>query len=343
MPRLRELNPDLSEHMPTGTLNAITDIVGVRVGHVTLTPEESPHICTGVTAILPHDRNLFREKVYVAVHTMNGFGKATGFEQVRETGYIEAPILLTNTLSVGAALDAGFAWMVKETPEIGQRGRGSVNVVVAECNDSFLNDMRGFHITREHVWCAIEAAHGGAVEEGAVGAAAGTQCYQFKGGIGTASRVMSAENGGYTVGALVQTNMGKRQHLRILGARVGKHLTEVDMPTPPPGSIIIVIGTDAPCSPSQLERVARRAPFGLARTGTTCAAGSGDFAIAFSTARAMGLPDDDTVLDELFTATVEAVEEAILNALLQAKTVIGKDGNTLHGIPIEQVKRLLER
>ncbi|MEO1442225.1 MAG: P1 family peptidase, partial [Chloroflexota bacterium] len=219
MPRLRDLNPDMSEHMPTGPLNAITDVDGVRVGHVTLAPADKPHIRTGVTAVLPHGGNLFREKVYAAVHTMNGFGKATGFEQVRELGTIEAPIVLTNTLSVGAALDATFVWMVQHNPEIAHNGSGSVNAVVAECNDSYLNDMRGFHITREHVWTAIESASGGEVEEGAIGAATGTQCYQFKGGIGTASRVMLGNLGGYMVGALVQTNMGKRKHLRVLGAR----------------------------------------------------------------------------------------------------------------------------
>ncbi|MEM6282348.1 MAG: P1 family peptidase, partial [Chloroflexota bacterium] len=173
MPRLRDLNPDLSEHMPTGPLNAITDVGGVRVGHVTLAPDDKPHIRTGVTAVLPHGGNLFHEKVYAAVHAMNGFGKATGFEQVRELGTIEAPIVLTNTLSVGAALDATFAWMVQHNPEIAHNGGGSVNVLVAECNDSYLNDMRGFHITEEHVWTAIESASGGLVTEGAVGAATG--------------------------------------------------------------------------------------------------------------------------------------------------------------------------
>ena len=262
--RVRELNIDLSEQLPPGTLNAITDVAGVRVGHVTLTPDDVPHIRTGVTAIIPAPRNLWEQPVYAAVHTMNGFGKATGFEQVRETGYIQAPIILTNTLSVGTALDAVYQWMVKHNPPIGDGGRSSINVVVAECNDSFLNDMRGFHITHQHVWDAIEGATDGAVTEGAVGAATGTACYQFKGGIGTSSRVTPE---GHTVGVLVQTNMGLRHELRVFGARVGKHLTEDYMPQTPAGSIIITVATDAPATVAQLGRVARRVPFGLARTG----------------------------------------------------------------------------
>jgi D-aminopeptidase len=268
---------------------------------------------------------------------MNGFGKAAGFEQVRETGYIQSPILLTNTLSVGTVLDAGYRWMLRHNSPIADNGRSSVNVVVAECNDSFLNDMRGFHITQQHVWDAIAGATDGPVTEGAVGAATGTACYQFKGGIGTASRQTPH---GHTVGALVQTNMGLRAELRVFGARVGKHLTEEYMPEPPAGSVIVVVATDAPATVAQLGRVARRVPFGLARTGATCAHGSGDFAIAFTTGNGGTLPDDPATLDALFAATVEATEEAVLNALFAAKTVTGKNGHTLHAIPVGRVREI---
>ncbi len=334
------LGVDLSEQLSPGPLNAITDVGGVAVGQVTLAPDDEPHIRTGVTAILPAPRNLWEQPVYAAVHTMNGFGKATGFEQVRETGYIQAPILLTNTLSVGTALDAGYQWMVRHNPPIADGGRSSINVVVAECNDSFLNDMRGFHITHQHVWDAIESATGGPVMEGAVGAATGTACYQFKGGIGTASRVTPE---GYTVGVLTQTNMGRRNELRVFGARVGKHLTEGHMPETPAGSVILIVATDAPATVAHLGRLARRVPFGLARTGTSCAHGSGDFAIAFSTTDGGTLPDDPVTLDALFAATVEATEEAVLNALFAAKTVTGKNGNTLYGVPLARVREHIGR
>lgn len=342
-PRLRDLNLDLSEQLPPGALNAITDVDGVRVGHVTLKPDDQPHIRTGVTAILPHGNNLYETPVFAAVHTMNGYGKATGFEQVRETGTIEAPILLTNTLSVGTVLDGTYAWMVRHNAQIGTPGHSSVNVVVGECNDGYLSDMRGFHIKHEQVWQAIESAKTGAVAEGSVGAATGTACYQFKGGIGTSSRVTPTEHGGYTVGVMVQTNMGLRRHLRIMGVPVGKHLPRQSNPPTPAGSIMIVLATDAPLHPALLERLARRAPFGLARTGTICDAGSGDFAIAFTTAQTFDpqLGGNMKALSYLFTAAVEAIEEAILNGLLKATTTNGINGNTLHAIPIDRVRELL--
>jgi len=357
-PRLRDLGVDLSEHLPTGPHNAITDVPGVRVGHVTLPPGSDRTIRTGVTAILPHRGNLYEENVHAAVYTLNGFGRATGFEQIRETGVIEAPILLTNTLSVGAVFDAAVRWMLLRNPRIGDDGP-SVSVVVGECNDSYLNDMRGLHIQREHVWEAIDNAADGPVTEGAVGAGAGSACFQFKGGIGTASRVIPDDCGRYTVGALVQTNTGLRKQLRVLGARVGRHLVKDDdnlpgkPPKTPPGSIMIVIATDAPALPYQLARMARRAPFALGRVGSTCESGSGDFAIAFSTtprlpaqpkqphARLEVLMNDAKVLTALFTATVEAIEEAVLNALCKAETTVGRDGHTLRAIPIDRLKELL--
>ena len=353
-PRLRDLGVDLSEHLPTGSHNAITDVPGVRVGHVTLPPGPDHAIHTGITAILPHPDNVFEENVHAAVHTLNGFGKATGFEQLRETGVIEAPILLTNTLSVGAVFDAAVRWMLHRNPRIGA-DEPSVSVVVGECNDSYLNDMRGLYVRREYVWDAIENAADGPVAEGAVGAGTGTACFQFKGGIGTASRIIPDECGGYVVGALVQTNTGLRKQLRVLGARVGRHLVKAEdkPPETPPGSIMIVIATNAPALPYQLARMARRAPFALGRVGSTCESGSGDFAIAFSTtprlpaqpkqssARLEMLMNEDNTLTALFTATIEAIEEAVLNALCKAETTVGRDGHTLRAIPVDRLKELL--
>lgn len=346
MPRLRDFGVTPGR-LPTGHYNAITDVPGVWVGHVTLisgegklVPGEGP-VRPGVTAILPHEGNLYREKVTAAVRTINGFGKATGFEQIRERGVIETPILLTNTLNVWRVADAVTAYMLRDNSDIGIT-TGTVCPVVGECNDGFLNDIQGRHVRQEHVWQAIESASGGAVAEGNVGAGTGTVCYQFKGGIGTASRV-----------ALVQTNMGLRPELLVLGAPIGQHFLHTYMPETGPGSIIIVLATDAPLDSRQMERLAMRAAFGLARTGTVSHDGSGDFVIAFSTANPWPhVPNEivETVtrftengrkLNELFLAVVEAVEEAILNALVAAETMTGRDGNTLHAIPHDRLAELL--
>lgn len=342
--------------LPAGTHNAITDVPGVRVGHTTLIsgegalrPGDGP-IRTGCTAVLPHGDNLFRAKVTAAVHTINGFGKAAGFEQVRERGVIETPILLCSTLNVGRVADAVTSFMLRANPDIGIT-TGTVNPVVGECNDGFLNDIQGRHISAAHVWSAIETASDGPVVEGNVGAGTGTSGYQFKGGIGTASRVVL--DGRYTVGALVQTNFGQRRELRVLGAPVGRHLATDFIPQPGPGSIMMVVATDAPMTSRQLGRLAKRATFGLARTGTICDDGSGDFVIAFSTAgRWTHAPNTDVepaervaegsaTMDAFFAATVEAVEEAILNALVAAETMTGRDGNTLYAIPHDQLAELL--
>ena len=334
--------------LPPGPLNAITDVPGVRVGHVTriegegLLAEGVGPIRTGVTAIVPHGGSLFREKVAAGVFSLNGFGKAAGFEQIRERGSLETPIVLTNTLNVGRASDALVAWMLREHPEIGLT-TGTVNPVVAECNDGFLSDLRGRHIHQEHVWAAIDGAAEGPLAEGCVGAGTGTACYQFKGGIGTASRRVL--DGRFTVGALVQTNMGRRPELRVLGAPVGSHLLEKYMPEPGAGSIIMVLATDAPLSAVQLRRLATRGALGLARTGAISSDQSGDFVIAFSTtsrhphapgavtSSAERFNDDSDALDSLFLAAVESVEEAILNALVAATTMTGRDGHTLHALP----------
>lgn len=334
--------------LPAGPLNAITDVPGLRVGHVTRIEGDGPlvegvgPIRTGVTAILPHGGSLFREKVAAGVFSLNGFGKAAGFEQIRERGSLETPIILTNTLNVGRASDALVAWMLREHPEIGLT-TGTVNPVVAECNDGFLSDLRGRHIGQEQVWAAIDGAAEGPVAEGCVGAGTGTACYQFKGGIGTSSRLVL--DGRFTVGALVQTNMGRRPELRVLGAPIGAHLLEQYLPEPGAGSIIMVLATDAPLSAVQLRRLATRGALGLARTGAISSDQSGDFVIAFSTSNrhphtpdtvtglAERLNDDSAALDAFFLAAVESVEEAILNALVAATTMTGRDGHILHALP----------
>ncbi|MDX1990890.1 MAG: P1 family peptidase [bacterium] len=376
MTRLRDLGVTPG-FLPTGPLNAITDVPGVKVGHTTLIQGEGRLIegegpvRTGCTAILPHGGNLFREKVAAAVYTINGFGKAAGFEQIRERGLIETPILLTNTLNVGKVADALVAYMLAHNPEIGLT-TGTVNPVVGECNDSLLSDLRGRHVSQPHVWAAIESAQGGAVVEGNVGAGTGTACYQFKGGIGTSSRRV----GEFTVGALVQSNFGARRELRVLGAPIGMHFLGDYLPQTGPGSIMMVLATDAPMTALQLRRLAARAAFGLARTGTVCHDGSGDFVIAFSTANpwlhwppaitssttrlheeaavagavagavtsefpAAPAPFTEKIIDQFFTAAVESIEEAVLNSLVAAETMTGRDGNTLHAIPLDRLAELL--
>jgi D-aminopeptidase len=311
--------------LATGQNNTICDVAGIHVGHSTLIQGET--IRTGVTAILPHEGNLFVERVPAAVHTINGFGKACGFEQVRELGYLETPILLTNTLNVGKVADACIQYTLR------QNDARSVNPVVGECNDSFLNDIQGRHVQAEHVFAAIENADS-TCPEGNIGAGTGTSCYGFKGGIGSASRIA----GKYTVGALLQTNFGRRDELTILGVPIGQHLSEKPQ-TGNDGSVMIVLATDAPLSARQLGRLAHRAAFALARTGTVCHHGSGDFVIAFSTAYRISENEQnillipDTSLDSLFHAVVETVEESVYNALFAAETMQGREGNRLEYLP----------
>jgi D-aminopeptidase len=351
--RLRDLGIACGT-LPAGARNAITDVAGVCVGHVTLISGDGSlregigPVRTGVTAILPHQGNIFREKVSAAVHTVNGFGKAAGFEQIRTRGTIETPILLTNTLNVGLASDALTAYMLHENPDIGVT-TGTVNPVVGECNDGFLNDIRGRHVREQHVWQAIDTATDGPVTEGNVGAGTGTACFQFKGGIGTASRVVI--DGQYTVGALVQTNFGARAEMTVYGVPLGRHLSGDLLPQPGPGSIMMVLATDAPLDARQLNRLAMRAPLALGRTGTTSHDGSGDFVIAFSTANrwphapstviepTTRFTEDSRSMDALFLAAVESIEEAIWNSLIAAETMTGRDGNTLYALPHDAVIR----
>ncbi|NVJ46906.1 MAG: P1 family peptidase [Cytophagia bacterium] len=347
--RARDLGIEIGVMKP-GTLNSITDVPGVLVGHKTLI--EGENIRTGVTAILAHDRNIFQEKVPAAIYIGNGFGKLAGISQVKELGNLETPIILTNTLSV----PMGIQGTVKYTLNLeGNENVRSVNAVVGETNDGGLNDIRGIHIKDSDVIEAIENAKSGMVEEGNVGAGTGTIAFGFKGGIGTSSRLLPATLGGYTVGVLVQTNFGGV--LSIAGAPVGKELERYPFKNAiekSDGSCMIVVLTDAPLDARQLERVAKRAMMGLARTGGIASNGSGDYVVAASTAKSMRIPyqtteklDKGDVLrnDEmsaLFMATIEATEEAIINSLFAAETMTG-NGRTIESLPKEQVIPILKK
>jgi D-aminopeptidase len=361
MPRARELGFVDSE-LPPGPLNAITDVAGVHVGNATLIAGEGPlvpgqgPVRTGVTVILPHGGNLFREKAPAAVHTLNGFGKVLGFEQVRELGTLEAPIALTNTLNVGLVADALVQHAVQQSPEIGIT-TGSVNVVVGETNDGYLNDLQGRHVRAGHVVAALAAAARGPVPEGNVGAGTGTSALGWKGGLGSASRVLPPAAGSYTLGALVQANFGRAAHLTVRGVPVGRRLRPAAQgaaqPESPPGSVMIVLATDAPLDARQLGRLGPRAAAGLARVGSALDPGSGDFVIAFSTAYTVPHAPDQLagmrpvvlaeaeVLGALFLAVVECVEEAVLNALCAAETMTGRDGHVRQALPVDEVARLL--
>ena len=362
-PRARELGLVASD-LPTGAHNAITDVSGVRVGHATLIQGDGPlvpgagPVRTGVTVILPHGGNLFREKVHAAVHTINGFGKPLGFEQVRELGSIESPIALTGTLNVCLVADALVQHCVRQSPEIGIEST-SVNVIVGETNDGKLNDLQGRHVRAEHVFAALAGAAGGAVAEGAVGAGTGTVCFGWKGGIGTASRVVPSQAGAYTLGALVQTNFGRASELVIAGVPVGRSIlpppaarSAAPQEIPERGSVMIVLATDAPLVSRQLHRLCVRAAAGLARTGSIYGHGSGDFVIAFSTANRIAhtapaltsqafLLADEEQIDWLFGAVVESVEEAVVNSLCAAVTMTGRDGYTCHALPVARVAVLV--
>jgi D-aminopeptidase len=329
-----------------GPLNAITDVAGVRVGHTTL--HTGDHVRTGVTAIVPHAGNVFQQKVPGAVFVGNAFGKLAGSTQVEELGTIESPIVLTNTLSVGAAVEGVVRWTLQQS---GNEQVRSVNALVGETNDGGLNDIRGLHVRPEHVIAAIEAAREGAVEEGSVGAGTGTRAFSWKGGIGTASRRLDAAAGGYTVGVLVQTNYGG--YLTMGGAPVGRELSPPRQQADHDGSCMIVVATDAPLDARDLKRLAARAIYALARTGSSYSNGSGDYAIAFSTAQDLrvrfgeAMPQTRTLLptdgvSRVFLAALEATEEAVYNSLLRATTVTSRSGSA-EAIPIDRVTEVLRR
>lgn len=368
-PRVRDVGVTVGV-IPPGQLDAITDVPGVRVGHTTII--RGDNIRTGVTAILPHPGNLFREKVPGAVFIGNAFGKLAGSTQVNELGEIETPIVLTSTLSVPRAADAVLDYVLGLA---GNEDVQSINPLVAETNDGYLNDIRGRHISRDDVLNAITGAKSGPVEEGAVGAGTGTVAFGFKGGIGTASRRLPDSVGGYTVGVLVQTNFGGV--LTVDGAPVGQALgryylkNELDRakPTAPKsssggssgpaedradGSVIIVIATDAPADARNLKRLAARSMMGLARTGSSASNGSGDYAIAFSTSDSLRIRNagnnplresrvlSNDAMSPLFLAVIEATEEAVYNSLFRATTMTGK-GHTVESLPVDRTIEILRK
>jgi D-aminopeptidase len=351
--RARDLGIEIGILKP-GIWNSITDVDGVLVGHATLHRGDS--VRTGVTAILPHNGNLFHEKVPAAVFVGNGFGKLMGVTQIEELGNLESPILLTNTLNVPRVADALIDYMLSLP---GNEQVRSVNVVVGETNDGFLNDIRGRHVGKEEIFTALKNAKPGpVVEEGCVGAGTGTVCFGWKGGIGASSRVLPESAGGYTVGVLVQTNFGGL--LTINGAPVGRELGQFALKSALPyptgdGSCMIVVATDAPLEARNLKRLAARAMLGLARTGGYSANGSGDYVIAFSTASQNRiahspqarvqlqslLVNDET--SPLFLAVVEATEEAIINSLFAATTTRGIDGHVAEALPIDRTLEILKK
>jgi len=358
--RARDLGIVIGHHQ-TGPLNAITDVEGVKIGHRTLIqgegrliPGEGP-VRTGVTVVIPRD-DVWRKKAPAGVFVLNGTGEMTGLAWLAESGFLEYPIALTNTLNVPRVANGVMTWMIKQYPEIGISD-DTLTPVVAECDDGRLNDIQGRHVSEQDVIGALNGASGGPVAEGSVGAGTGMVSYGFKGGIGTSSRRLSEREGGYTVGVLVNANHGRRPELMIQGVPVGRLYeptqprTEVPSPGQSEGSIIIVLATDAPLDGRQLTRLAKRAALGLARTGSTARHGSGDFMLAFSTANAIPhYPKEptytlthlaDTHLNPLIEATVEATEEAILNALTMGTTVVGRDGHRVEAIDLNRVKTLL--
>ena len=340
----------------TGQYNAITDVKGVEVGETTLISGSGKlqvgvgPVRTGVTAVLPRGKNSI-DPVFAGWFTLNGNGEMTGTTWVEDSGFLDGPVMITNTHSVGVVRDAVIAWRVKHAPPDDQGYWWSLPVV-AETWDGYLNDVNGFHVKPEHAFHALDTAHSGPVEEGNVGGGTGMICNEFKGGTGTASRVLDAKQGGYTVGVLVQCNYGERSQLRIAGVPVGREITEGTFRWSDTGSIIVVVATDAPLIPTQLKRVARKVSLGLGRDGSYSGDGSGDIFIAFSTANpgAAGskglhqltmMPND--ALDPIFLATVQATEEAVINAMVAAKTMKGVDDREVIGLPHDRLREILKK
>ncbi len=337
----------------TGRYNAITDVPGVKVGHVTL--KEGDSVNTGVTAILPHDGNIFQQKVPAGIFVANGFGKLTGYTQVEELGNLETPVVLTNTLSVSTAMAAVIEHILSQP---GNERVMSVNAVIGETNDGRINDIRGRYITTEHVLEAIRNANSGPVAEGNVGAGTGTVCFGFKGGIGTSSRVLPSARSGYTVGVLVQTNYGGI--LQVNGVPVGRELGRYSFRNNldeyrEDGSCMIVLMTDAPLTSRNLKRLASRAFAGMMRTGASGSNGSGDYIIAVSTAEELRIPYSsgsmyeewrevrNDEMDLLFQAAAEATEEAIINSLFAAETARTRNGMTIQALPVEETLQILRK
>jgi len=358
--RARDLGIQIGR-LPPGRWNAITDVAGVRVGHTTLIAGEGPLVVgkgpvrTGVTVVVPHEGHVGSEPVFAGSHVLNGNGEMTGLIWVEESGLLTTPVAITNTHSVGIVRDAVVAYDVA-------RGGGHVRFslpVVAETYDGFLSDINGMHVKAEHVFAALDSAAGGPVAEGCVGGGTGMTCHGFKGGIGTSSRVLPREDGGWTVGVLVQANYGQRHLLRVDGVPVGREISVREVPAPAVpagakgGSIIVIAATDAPLLPTQCRRIAQRATIGLARVGSIGADSSGDIFLAFSTGNRgpdgpRGPGDTRTVRmipneanTPLFEATAEATEEAIVNALCMATTTTGIEGRVAHAIPLDRLRQVL--
>jgi D-aminopeptidase len=353
-PRARDLGVPFDG--TPGQNNAITDVKGVEVGHTTLISGEGKLVVgqgpirTGVTAIHPRSKTS-NDAVFAAWFTLNGNGEMTGTTWVDDSGFLNGPVMITNTHSVGVVRDAVIAWKVKHgSPDM--EGYWWSLPVVAETWDGYLNDINGFHVKPEDAWQALDSAHSGTVEEGNVGGGTGMICNEFKGGIGTSSRVLDAKAGGYTVGVLVQCNYGSREQLRIAGINVGREIPEHTVWQKDVGSIIVVVATDAPLIPTQLKRIARKVSLGLGRDGSYSGDGSGDIFIAFSTANpgAVGtsgmhqismLPNDS--LDPIFLATVQATEEAVVNAMVAAETMTGINNHTVIALPHDRLREALQK
>jgi L-aminopeptidase/D-esterase-like protein len=345
-PRARDLGVPFDG--TPGKLNAITDVAGVTVGHKTLI--EGTNVRTGVTAVIPRASELF-DPVYAAWFAQNGNGEMTGTTWVEESGFLDGPVMITNTHSVGVVRDAVIAWRLQHQPPKVVEDAWSLPVV-AETWDGLLNDINGFHVKPQDAFDALDSAKSGPVTEGSVGGGTGMVCNEFKGGIGTSSRVLDAKDGGYTVGVLVQCNYGRRPQLRIAGVPVGKEIPQEPAYAQETGSIIVIVATDAPLIPTQLKRVAHRVTDGLGRLGSTSGNGSGDIFIAFSTANPHSYYGDKPAtiqtminddLDPLFEATVQATEEAVVNAMVAAETMTGRNGHRVIALPHDQLRDVLKK
>lgn len=345
--RVRDWGMTVGQY-PTGQHNAITDVAGVKVGHQTIIQDDAGGVArTGVTVIQPNE-DIYRQRLFAGGSVINGAGELTGMIQIWEWGVLETPIALTNTMNVGNVADGVIEYMVERYADLGTQN-DVVIPIVGECNDSVLNDSRKRFVKPHHVVSALKQATAGPVEEGCVGGGTGMVCFDFKGGIGTSSRIVPD---GYTVGALVMANFGDRQNFLLQGIPVGRQLTDLLPEEHAEGSIIVILATDAPLLPHQLNRLARRAVLGLGKLGSTATHGSGEIVLAFSTANI--LPRDepasvveykmlaDERLNPLFEATIESVEEAILNSLFRAETTVGRNGNTVHALPVERALEILE-
>ena len=347
--RARDLGIAVGE-LPAGPLNAITDVPGVLVGHCTVSwggpglPRGSGPARTGVTAILPHRDDIWHERVVAGAFAANGVGEIVGISAVREWGLLETPIMLTNSQSVGAVYDATVRWMMDRDPRVGVED--ACMPVVGECDDSFLNDMRGMHVHEEHARAALDAAAAGPVAEGCVGAGTGMTCCDFKGGIGTSSRLVRAHARPFVLGVLTLTNFGIRRRLMVDGVPVGREITDLMPAENTEGSCIVVLATDAPLTARQCERLAKRCALGLAAVGSYASDGSGEIMLAFSTALRLPRSNQDLLtiatvandqLAELFEAAVDATAEAVVNSMCMAQTTVGRDGQVAHAVPLDRL------